>query len=475
MTSATTTFGTLHGRTPFFILVACALTLGFWRNFWHVADHARFAGFQRDTESFVIGRMIKSRQDGAFSAGGLTGVIGSAAISTDWVSGEMVEAQYAAYRRAGDASLFSPYLSQPGGQAQVLSGLDRLLPLAPDARYAVLRLLTSVLTAAALAWIALWFADDFGLGAATTVAVSMLASQWLTLFGPNLYWSTWGFFVPTIAVMRFLRRAPPGTLGGPVRLAAVVSAAVFAKCLVNGYEYVTTTLVMPLVPLAYAAVKLRTPWRAAAKSVLAAMVGSAVAGAASLVLLSFQIASVRGSVAAGWTHIAESLLKRTHADPSAFPPVYAESLNADTLPVVLRYVRGTFVDLGTLLPDAGSFVARYVYPVRYVHLIAAFAAATAVVVARLPASGRRRNVELALVAATWFSTLAPLSWFVVFKSHSYIHTHVNFVLWQMPFTLFGFALVHVAVVRAVRGRADNYEVRRHRRAGGPGLTSPGAL
>jgi len=46
----------------------------------------------------------------------------------------------------------------------------------------------------------------------------------------------------------------------------------------------------------------------------------------------------------------------------------------------------------------------------------------------------------ALIAGTWFAILAPLSWFVIFKSHSYIHTHMNAITWHMPFTIFGFAL-----------------------------------
>ena len=46
----------------------------------------------------------------------------------------------------------------------------------------------------------------------------------------------------------------------------------------------------------------------------------------------------------------------------------------------------------------------------------------------------------ALSIATWFSILAPLSWFVIFKGHSYIHTHMNYITWHMPFTLLGFAL-----------------------------------
>ena len=46
--------------------------------------------------------------------------------------------------------------------------------------------------------------------------------------------------------------------------------------------------------------------------------------------------------------------------------------------------------------------------------------------------------------ATWFSFLAPLSWFVIFKAHSHCHTHMNFLVWQMPFTILGVALCGVA-------------------------------
>jgi hypothetical protein len=46
----------------------------------------------------------------------------------------------------------------------------------------------------------------------------------------------------------------------------------------------------------------------------------------------------------------------------------------------------------------------------------------------------------ALMATTWFSLLSPLSWYIIFKSVSYYHTHMNYLPWHMPFTLFGFGL-----------------------------------
>ena len=47
---------------------------------------------------------------------------------------------------------------------------------------------------------------------------------------------------------------------------------------------------------------------------------------------------------------------------------------------------------------------------------------------------------IALMAILWVSLAAPLSWFIIFKGHSYIHTHMNPIVWYMPFMLLGFVL-----------------------------------
>src|SRR5262245_55834432 len=47
---------------------------GFAWNVWGAARSERFEAFQRGSECHVLGRLVKSRQDGVFSAGGLLGV-----------------------------------------------------------------------------------------------------------------------------------------------------------------------------------------------------------------------------------------------------------------------------------------------------------------------------------------------------------------------------------------------------------------
>jgi hypothetical protein len=86
--------------------------------------------------------------------------------------------------------------------------------------------------------------------------------------------------------------------------------------------------------------------------------------------------------------------------------------------------------------------------VLYWHLLVVFALFTLISISMHRIGSQRLNIPrktLALMSATWYSILAPLSWYVLFKPHSFIHTHVNTMAWQMPFTLLGFALCGLVI------------------------------
>ena len=418
------------------------LFFAFFSNSWHVAEQQWFDSHQRDTESLVVGRMVKSRQDGIFSAGGLTGAGIPNNIQQQWVSSKQIQDQYSAYLNELTLDGYSPYMSQIGGQGILFSLLDRLIPQSPQVKLWLFYALTSLLSAIALTAIVYWFYREFGWWVAISVAGSMVLSQWLTVFGRNLWWSLWAFYLPMVAVMHFLRHDKIPANRQFITFGIAILISVFVKCFINGYEYMTTTLVMMMVPFIYYAIVDR--WRAHQflKLSLAAVSGSCVAIFLSLTLLCFQIGSVKGNFQDGVAHVVYSLGKRTHGDAQSFPPQYAASLEAGTIEVVTTYIEGTFFEPSSQLSGSNSFVSRFLFKVRYSHLIVAFIVMSIFLFFRgnEKTATERRQHRIALICATWFSILAPLSWYVIFKAHSFIHTHMSYLLWQMPFTFFGFAI-----------------------------------
>ena len=417
--------------------------LGFFGNSWRVADQNWFANHQKDTESHIMGRMVKSRQDGILSAGGLNGWGTAIKNDAEWIPSIERGPQYNAYLYELSFENYSTYKSQPGGQGMVFSLLDRLIPLSPTFKFWMFYVLTSLLSAVALTYIIYWFYNEFGGLVSIFVLSSVVLSQWLTVFGRNLWWCIWAFYLPMIVVMKYLQSNRDIKNRQFVKFGVLIFIAVSVKCFINGYEYITTTLLMMMTPFIFYATIDRWNKRRFIKGTLAAVIGSGLAIFLSMIMLCFQIGAVKGGFMDGVEHVIWSFGKRTYGNAEDFPPVYAASLEAGAYGVVITYINGIFFDLNNYISISNTFISNYLFKIRYYYLIVLFAFASILLYCRNQKLDVSNPKVIALIIATWFSISAPLSWFIIFKAHSYIHTHMSFLLWQMPFTLFGFAVIGI--------------------------------
>ena len=435
-------------KVGIWVVSTLLLFFGFYTNLWHVAEQQWFATHQKDTEAHIMGRMVKSRQDGIFSAGGLNGWGTAKSTDAEWIPSTALGPQYTAYLYNLSFEKFSTYNSQPGGQGMIFSLLDRLIPLSPQTKLRLFYILTALLSAIALTAIISWLYEEFGGWVALFVIGSAVLSQWLTVFGKNLWWSLWAFYLPMIVVLYDLKHNRVPANRQFIRFGILIFIAVSIKCFINGYEYITTTLIMMLVPFVYYVILDKWSRHQCLKWTLAAGLGSGVAIFLSFIMLCFQIGAAKDGFMDGVAHIIWSFGKRTYGEAENFPPVYAASLEAGTIGVVFTYMNGIFFDLNNYLSQRNTFVSNFLLKIRYYYLIVLFIAMSALLLWR--GNAERRHHYIALICATWFSILAPLSWFVIFKAHSYIHTHMSFLLWQMPFTLFGFAVFGSAIIASTQ-------------------------
>jgi hypothetical protein len=448
-------------------LLLCSLSvfllfLGFYKDSWHVANKSWFENYERDMESFIIGRMVKSGQDGILSSGGLTGQVSlddrviyfddpgdrsiqnPANASGDETSSYQ-ENQYLAYFNHLPFTSYTAYKSQIGGQGILFSILDRLTTFSPQKKFRLFQALTAMLSALTLTAIVLWFYLEFGLTVALFVLASAVSSQWLVAFGRNLWWSLWSFYVPVVLMMYQLGYKRQATDIKPVTLGVTVFFTVFIKCVFTGYEYITTTLIMMVVPLVYYAILQRWNYRKFLTDLFTAAFSSCLAILLTFIILCFQVAAVKGSFRDGVNHIVYAFVARTHANSRDFSAEYSAGLQASTTQVVITYLKGTFFDVRNYL-SLSTFWAHLI-KFNYLRLVLLFIITSGLLYlsTKKYVKEEDKRKRFALIAATWFSILGPFSWFVIFKAHSYSHTHMNLIVWQMPFTLFGFAVCGLAV------------------------------
>ena len=199
-----------------FLVSVLLLATSFFNNRFQIVDQNWFDNHQKDTESLVIGRMVKAKRDVIFSAGGLTGQItgiqGKKETDRLQWSGGTVDGQYQAYYNDLGFTSFNPYFSQIGFQAITFSFIDKILPLSPSLYIIILKILNASLFSLVLSLIVFFFYLEFGLFSAILVLLTTLFSQWITVFGRNLWWVMWAFYLPFLASIHHLEKKTTKTI-----------------------------------------------------------------------------------------------------------------------------------------------------------------------------------------------------------------------------------------------------------------------
>ena len=418
---------TLKSKLPalvFFIIAAGMLFLGFYRNQWQMARPKKFSSFEKDVESYILARMVISRQQGLFSYGGLLGW-GDVVNPLD-VHEADYDHQYDVYLKEGSFQSYWAKESHPGFQGDFFSLLDRLSPFSAAIDFRLFRMLTAGLFALVLCGIAFWFYQEFGWLSAIFVLGSSLISNWMTLFGRNLFFVSWIFFLPMLVLLFWFRNEKDERPYLGKQIFWLVFFLVLFKCLFNGYDFILPTLGMVATPVIFYGLLNRWKRELFLKRFTIVVLASLAGILASLMILVIQVAITSGNVQAGIDFIIQTILRRTYnlgSNPSA-------SLNRPNS-VSVWSILGIYL--------SASYFEKIRLP--YWTLIMLFAGFSIVYWLTTRWWKSDSNPKgLVLVSVTGLSLLSPLSWYIIFKSLAYYHTHMNYLPWHMPFTIFGFGL-----------------------------------
>lgn len=309
-----------------------------------------------------------------------------------------------------------PYPSQFGLQGHLFSALHRIFNF-NDIQY--YRAINSFILAGLLALIVSAVVFELGIFAAFGMVFSIIASPWITIFAKNLYWMTWTWILPLVVVLllynpmvqRFLNQR---------RLIYFYAFAIFIKCLC-GYEYVSTVVIMSSIPLLYKAIRDNVSLKRLFVDGALLFVVALVSFLAAVVLHSLVRADT--PIHGFYDTFIRGSQMSTGFVASAVYPGLDKFVDMSAWSVLRNYV----VNWGT--PPVAFFTVSFPFIVA-LHVLAAVNLTT-----------RTSRKSLALGVCFFYSALAPISWFVLFKVHSAIHGHMNYVLWFSPFLVIGWMVL----------------------------------
>jgi hypothetical protein len=251
----------------------------------------------------------------------------------------------------------------------------------------------------------------YGLLMASSFYLVSICSSWIRNFSTNLYWVEFTWFIPMLLGLICLN-----DLNTRFWLYPLFFLAILVKS-AGGYEYITVIMLSSIMFLA-------AEWICSIKKdkQRSKLLFRAILSIGAISLLGFTAALLihsfirgNGNMLNGLNSIYQrDVLRRTFGNAADFPEVYTASLNASILDVILLYFKNN---------TAGKH-AKFLF----------LTLSIAFIYSRLKKSRFLSNKDIWLFLITFITCV---SWFIFGKSHSYIHTHMNYVMWYMGFIQIG--------------------------------------
>ena len=366
----------------------------------------------------------------------LWALLGYEYITATNFNSEPLDPGYQTYQENGKFQSYSPYTSNPGLQGVFFGIFDQITDFSPSLNLRLFHGAMSLVTAFVLGLFVYWVFSELGWSAGLLTLGFIAFSEWMTLFGGNIYWNLWAFYLPLIVSSIYLMKNTSSENYKQSEVSTILALAILIKCLFTGFEYITTSLIMPLSPFVFYAVRDSWGWTKFLVRSFTASIGLLTGVIAGLLILIWQIMQVKAGFREAVVTILNALGKRSLGDPSQYI-FEADSLNSDLLPVLVKYINGRAVLLSQILHSSNISIE-----ISYLALFLIFLSLTMLLLVVMRSNIHPTTLanSSALIVTTWVSATAPLSWFILFKAHSFVHTQMNYIVWQMPFTLYGFAL-----------------------------------
>lgn len=344
--------------------------------------------------------------------------------NVEWVQSEMFR-----NNQTFDKDFFVPYSSNLVAQRYLYKLADAVLPVSNGVLLKALYLMNALLLSLGALLFLLYLERHTAPGTALFgAAVIGVFGLLYDAMAKNLYWVEWSLFAPPLAVALLLDcRKFAGFTTEKQRLRAVFWA-VFAGCTVKQlmyFEFVTSAMIAATVP---AFVYLLENRRKIADWVhwYLTMIGGAVASFVLTFGLKTAMLIADRGVEGAWSETFQNLLSRV-SGLAKLLNMTDQIGNEDTR-------EATNVGVGAVLQRVGSKVALLFnasFGITIAQITAALLVLTALAVVLYKLHFATGKAVL-WVGAAWYAMLAPLSWFVMAKEHTWLHSTFCTISWYVP-------------------------------------------
>jgi hypothetical protein len=412
--------------------------------------------------------MAKSQKDGIFAASGFTGVnynkslVKNSLLSGDQINDLLVRDSITNQFKSEQINYYMQkeetpedycvYVSHSGGNALFWYAIQKMLPFDNGINYRLLRLINCMLMSLCFLLFIGWVYRNFGFISSFVLFIFIFLSPWIALFAGNgLWWSLWNFYAPFLTMLLLLEKRYNSSDKVSVKKMLIgLFFAVLIKLFFSGLEFISTAMLTLFIPIIYYAILEK--WHVFDFIKLSFKAGLVAVGAIVLQfgMLIIQLRYLLGNYDSAFQYLINAFLRRSSfksglsgADLDSDRFADSDSLSFLWNNVIKDFLRGNAFEWGFIsLP----------FDFWYAVLIGIILCFCAIVFFFVKKYGNWKYN--ALLISTIISVICPLSWFAIFKEHAFWHPQLDFIVWYMPFLLFGFTVIGVGISIFVSPKRD---------------------
>lgn len=332
--------------------------------------------------------------------------------------------------------ILEPYLSQYGLQGKIFRHLSRYVTFENSIVY--FHFLCCILTAATFTVIVFLLRTKYNMLLACCFYVTFWLSPWIVNYAKNLYWVEFTWFIPMLVGLYCFHRID--SVRSRYLCYILIWVSITVKCLC-GYEYLSTIMLamiaFPLADLFNSMIKKDKKSSILMFKTIFIIGMVAVIGFVTAICIH---AGLRGdNLSEGIRNIFEQdVLRRTSGgDLNNFSEVYWSSFNASVWEVLKKYFHfSTNIIVG---------VSGALFPILCIVPLIIFGN-----------NIYRKTVNWTDICMYSIFLLTSISWFILAKSHSFIHTGLNFVMWYFGFIQICFYVIIKWIIMQIRNKKSFY-------------------
>ena len=359
-----------------------------------------FNNWQSDSDALVTARLEQNYTTGSFSYFGLLGSQGS-------------------------------YLSQFGFASNVLTLIPFYLGFSIDDGLVLIKLL--VITFNSIFWTVLgnFMYKKFGWVSLFFFLIGLL-QPWSLVANKSTYW----FISLKLFPMIFLYLVYKYSFSNiKKRLAEFLFILSLLVSLLSGYEFLSITFAVIFAIFAYSQLEGNVVKRLQILNFVKLVVVLFFTTIFGLFLHFLQLTFFLGNTALSLSYLSGRFNGRILGDPSSDVTGFAAS--ADISP---RFILSKYMEMPVFGSPLALPIFRYFTVFVFICILILF---FNIFQERKYLEQRlERNLQVRNVSISVFITLlGPLGWYIFAAPHSYIHFHINFILWYLPFIPLAFGLI----------------------------------